>query len=63
MKHNECMEKDEEYKRTYDLMLKHGLDIDKILEVVVKSNGMVGVGIVTFNDNIDKHLATFMRGY
>ena len=63
MKHEGCMEGDTEYKRTYDVLLKEGLSIEKILEVVVKSNGIVGVGVVTFKDNVNRKLDELMRGY
>ena len=63
MKHEEMMETNEEYKRTYDLLLEHGLSIETILEVVVKSNRIVGVGVVTFKQKVDEQLDKLMRGY
>ena len=63
MKHNECMEKDEEYARTYDLLLDGQLSIEKIIEVVVKSNGMVGVGVVSFKQGLETQLDKLMKGY
>lgn len=63
MKHEECMKTDAEYKRTYDLMKEHEMSLEKILEVVVKSNGIVGVGIVSLKGNIEKQLVELMQGY
>ena len=63
MKHKEMMEIDEEYKRTYDVLLDSQLSIEKIIEVVVKSNGIVGVGIVSFKDGINHQLDNYMKGY
>lgn len=57
------METDAEYKRTYDLMKEHEMSLEKILEVVVKSNGIVGVGIVSLKGNIEKQLVELMQGY
>ena len=53
MKHEEMMKNDEEYKKTYDLMLEHDMSLEKIIEVVVKSNGIVGVGVVSFKDGVN----------
>lgn len=57
------MQNDAEYKRTYDLMKEHEMSLEKILEVVVKSNGIVGVGIVSLKGNIEKQLVELMQGY
>lgn len=63
MKHEECMETDVEYKEVYEIMLNNEMSLEKILEVVVKSNCLVGVGIVSLKDNIDRQLDELMRGY
>lgn len=63
MRHDKTYDTDAEYKEVYDLMLEHNMDLDKIIEVVIKSNGIVGVGIVTLKDNINKELDKYMRGY
>lgn len=61
-KHEECM-KDPEYRRTYEVLRDHRLSYEMITEVVVKSNGMVGVGVVSFKDEVGKQLDELMRGY
>ena len=63
MKHEEMMKSNAEYRRTYNLMLEHELSIETILEVVIKSNRIVGVGVVTFKENVNKQLDKLMRGY
>lgn len=63
MKHEEMMEHEPEYKKTYDVLLKEKLSIDRIIEVVVKSNGLVGVGVISFKDDINKLLNDLMKGY
>ena len=63
MKHEEMIKTNAEYRRTYNLMKDHELSIEQIIEVVVKSNGMVGVGVVSFKQAIDAQLDKLMKGY
>lgn len=63
MRHEECMKNDEEYRMTYEVLKKNELSLDKIIEVVVKSNGIVGVGVVSLKQHIDSNLDELMRGY
>lgn len=63
MKHEECMKNDAEYKKVYDIFKENDLHLQKVLEVVVKSNGLVGVGIVSFKQGVDAQLDKLMKGY
>ena len=63
MRHEEMIKTDPEYKRTYDLMLEHNMNFEKIIECVVKSNRIVGVGIVSLKQGVDTQLDDYMRGY
>ena len=62
MKHDEMM-KDPEYRRTYEVLRDHRLSLEMIIDVVVKSNGIVGVGIVSLKDEINTQLDLIMKGY
>ena len=62
MKHERMM-KDSIYRHTYEVLKKERLAIETILEVVVKSNGMVGVGIVSFKEEVNNQLDKLMKGY
>jgi len=64
MGHEESYKTDPEYAHTYDVLLKEGLSLEKILEVVVKSNGLIGVGIISLTSKINKQLDELaVKGY
>jgi len=63
MTHEESYKTDKEYARTYDVLWEKQLSLKKILEVVVKSNGIIGVGIISLQDEIIKQLDELIKGY
>ena len=63
MKHEEMMKTDKEYRQTYEVLRDFRLSFEMITEVVVKSNGMVGVGIVSFKEELNNQLDKLMKGY
>ena len=44
-------------------MLKNEMSLEKIIEVVVKSNCLVGVGVISLKEDIETQLNELMKGY
>ena len=48
-------------QKAYDFLLKNkDIDINTILDVVIKSNGLVGVGLISLQKDIGQHIKTYM---
>ena len=48
-------------KKAYDFLLKNeDVDIATILDVVIKSNGLIGVGLISLQEGIEQHIKTYM---
>ena len=62
MKHEEMMKNDEEYRK-HTGYVRHEMSFEKIVEVVVKSNRIVGVGVISLKEVIETQLNDLMRGY
>jgi len=45
----------------YNFMLDHDISIETVLDVIIKSNTLVGVGIISLNDQIDEHLKLWVK--
>jgi len=42
----------EQEQKVYDFMLDEQMDIDTVIAVVIKSNRLVGVGLISLEDRI-----------
>ena len=47
-----------EEKKIYDFMLEHDIALNTILDVIIKSNNLIGVGLITLKDGINDHIDT-----
>lgn len=55
--------KDEKRKvKIYEFMADNNTSIEEILDVIIESNGLVGVGIISLQDQIEKHLLQYWWG-
>jgi hypothetical protein len=50
------MELNKKKVKIYEFMLDNDVSIEEILDVIIESNGLVGVGVISFQDQIEKHL-------
>lgn len=48
--------------KIYEFMLDNDVSINEILDVIIESNNLIGVGIVSLQDQIDEHIGTYLRG-
>ena len=54
--------KDEKRKvKIYEFMADNNTSIEEILDVIIESNGLVGVGIISLQDQIDEHIGTYLK--
>lgn len=62
MKGNNTMTKfNKQEKKAYDFLLENeDVDIATILDVVIKSNGLIGVGLISLQKGIEQHIKTYM---
>ena len=60
MKGNNTMTKfNKQEKKAYDFLLENeDVDIATILDVVIKSNGLIGVGLISLQKGIEQHIKT-----
>ena len=55
--------KDEKRKvKIYEFMADNNTSIEEILDVIIESNGLVGVGVISLQDQIEKHLLQYWWG-
>jgi hypothetical protein len=45
----------------YNFMLDQDISIETVLDVIIKSNALVGVGIISLNDQVDEHLNLWIK--
>ena len=48
--------------KIYEFMFDNDVSIQEILDVIVDSNGLVGVGIISLKDQIWEHLRPHIKG-
>ena len=48
--------------KIYEFMVDNDVSIQEILDVIVDSNGLVGVGIISLKDQIWEHLRPHIKG-
>ena len=48
--------------KIYEFMSDNDVSIKEILDVIVESNGLVGVGIISLKDQIWEHLRPRIKG-
>ena len=51
--------KNEAEERVYKMMLKYDVNLETILDVIIKSNHLVGVGVVSLQDRIDDYFKEY----
>ena len=52
---------DKEKSKIYKFMLDNGTSIETILDVVIESNHLKGVGVISLQDQINDHLGTYLK--
>jgi hypothetical protein len=45
-------------QKAYDFLLDSGVTLNEILDIVIKSNGITGVGLISLKENINDHIDT-----
>jgi hypothetical protein len=53
---------DKKKVKIYEFMLDNDVSINEILDVIIESNNLIGVGIVSLQDQIEEHIGTYLRG-
>ena len=48
----------EREKVIYDFMIANDIELKEVLDVVVKSNGIVGAGLVTFGQGLEDYITS-----
>ncbi|MAF42650.1 MAG: hypothetical protein CMI54_00585 [Parcubacteria group bacterium] len=48
--------------KIYEFMLDNDVSINEILDVIIESNNLIGVGIVSLQDQIEEHLKSHFKG-
>ena len=49
-------------QKAYDFLLKNSdIDLNTILDVVIQSNGLVGVGLISLQDGLEAHINTYIN--
>ena len=43
-------------QKAYDFLLESGATLKDVIEVVIKSNGLVGVGLISLKDGISQQI-------
>jgi hypothetical protein len=56
----ECMSKKK--VKIYEFMHDNDVSIEEILDVVIESNSLIGVGIISLKDQIWEHLRPTIKG-
>ncbi len=51
----------ENEQKAYDFLLESGVSLKEVIDVVIQSNGLVGVGLVSFKDEINDHINSHHR--
>ena len=47
--------------KIYEFMLDNDVSIEEILDVIVESNSLIGVGIVSLQDQVEEHLKSHFK--
>ena len=53
---------DKKKAKIYDFMLDNEVSIGEILDVIIESNSLTGVGIISLQDQVESHLKPHMKG-
>jgi hypothetical protein len=48
--------------KIYEFMLDNDVSINEILDVIIESNNLIGVGIVSLQDQVEEHLKSHFKG-
>jgi hypothetical protein len=48
--------------KIYEFMLDNDVSINEILDVIIESNSLVGVGIISLKDQMWEHLRPHIKG-
>jgi hypothetical protein len=48
-------------QKAYDFLLESGVSLKEIIDVVIQSNGLIGVGLVSFQEDINSHIENHYR--
>ncbi len=51
----------EREKMIYDFMIEKDIQLNEVLDVVVESNGIVGVGLISFAQDTKKYIEDKIR--
>lgn len=43
----------------YDFLLENDVSLNEVLDVVIKSNGLVGVGLISLLNEMDAHIGRY----
>mgnify|MGYP006415246961 FL=1 len=43
----------------YDFLLENDVSLNEVLDVVIKSNGLVGVGVISLLNEMDAHIGRY----
>ena len=47
--------------KIYEFMRDNAVSIEEILDVILVSNSLVGVGVISLQDQIDEHIGTYLK--
>jgi len=48
-------------QKAYDFLLESGISLNEVIDVVIKSNGLIGVGLVSFKEELNSHIDNHYR--
>jgi hypothetical protein len=55
------MKLNQQEQKIYDFLLESGATLNEVIDVVIKSNGIIGVGLISLKDSVSQQIDTHAK--